>query len=241
MIFVPVAIAGTSIFCILTRYCARNFCNNSSDSTGDSDSGETTGCCIGFCPRIFEPQTSHEELSIPFCRSLPFYSSTSIGNSGSNSSLNGSNDAETEFESFIQDDEDVVVDSQIILIVNPSENSKPVLSISPPDLLLLTGDEALKGYTSFLKNTAKTAQGPSVVHVDFNDIKSKSFAKSFDLQEKSDDENSQMDDYDAEYLDDRYRKIMENNKLGIIGRSDSSEKKVQFNGIAELRSFKIEG
>jgi len=240
MIFVPVAIAGTSIFCILTRYCARNCCINSSDSTEDSDSGETTGCCIQFCPRIFEPQISHEELIIPFCRSLPFYSSTSVGNSGSNSSLNGSNDAETEFESFIQDDEEVV-DSQVLLIVNPSENSKSILSMSPPDLLLLTGDEALKGYTSFLKNTAKTAQGPSVVHVEYNDIKCKSFTRSFDLQEKSDDENSQMDDYDAGYLD-RYKKLMEKNKLGSIVRSDSSEKKVvQFSGVAELRSFKIDG
>lgn len=240
MIFAPVAIASASIFCLLTRYCARNCCNNSTESADESE--ENTSCCFDCCPPLFEPQVPDEELRIPFCRSLPYYSSFTNSNSNSNSQLNESE--ETKIESnlelvSVQDEE--VVDSQMPLIVDPAENSITLPSMSPPDLLLLTGDDALKGYSTFLKKTSKTAQGPSVVHVDHNDIKSKSFTKSFDCQEESDNETSLMDDFDAEYSE-KYQKFLEKNSISdkpetLGSRSNSCEKKVQFYGIAEVRSF----
>lgn len=241
MIFAPVAIAGAGIFCVLTRYCARNCCDDSSEETTDD-------CCCD-CSRLLEPRINDEELSIPLSpRSVvPFYSSTSIVNFSISPIFNGSNNAyETESESNLelvgfQNEE--VVDSQILLAVDPMENSITLPSASPPDLLLMKGEEALNGYTAFLKNTAKIAQGPNVVHADYNDIKSKAFTKSFDSKESSDDESTLMDDKDAEYSE-KYEKFLENNKIRVraqsIDRSNSNEKKVQFYGIADVRSFKMD-
>lgn len=264
MIFAPVAIAGASIFCIFSRYCIRKCCINSSTNSAE-DSEETTSCCIKCCPPIFEPQIAQE--GVPISRSFPFYSSISVENSDSNGnsslndlsdndeiessleSLSDQYDAEDEAEDDSEDeaeDKDVV-DSRILIKADSAEDSNPFLSMSPPDLLLLTGDEAFKGYTAFLNKTAKAAQGPSIVRISFNDIKSKSFTRSFDLQEKGDDENSQMNDYDNEYLEKYKNKLLEtddvSDKVGTIGRSDSNSsemKIVQFNEIAQLRSFKMD-
>lgn len=243
MIFAPVAIASASIFCILTRYCARNCCNNSSEEADESE--DYTSCCFSCCPRIFEPQVPDEDLSIPFSRSMPYYSSFSISNSDRTTQVDELNSVEMKIESSlelvsVQQDEEVV-DSRMPLIVDAADNSITLPSMSPPDLLLLKGDEALKGYSTFLKNTSKTAQGPSVVHGDYNYIKSKSFTKSFDFQEESDNENSLMDGFDADYSE-KYQKFLERNNISdrpetLGSRSNSCEKKVQFYGMAEVRSF----
>lgn len=243
MIFAPVAIASASIFCILTRYCARNCCNNSSEEADESE--DNTSCCFNCCPRIFEPQVPIEDLSIPFSRSIPYYSSFSISNSNGTSQVDELNNAEMKIESSlelssVQQDEEFV-HSQMPLIVDVADNSITPPSMSPPDLLLLKGDEALKGYSTFLKNTSKTAQGPSVVHGDYNDIKSKSFTKSFDFQEESDNENSSMNDFDADYSK-KYQTFLGRNNISnrpetIGSRSNSCEKKVQFCGMAKVISF----
>lgn len=248
MIFTPVALAGASIFCILTRFCVKKCCN-SSNATETAD--EDSECCFGCCPRVFEDHIPEEELRIPTRRQpLAFYhsiSSENLENSVNSDDnieleifeLESDEDRETVNLQAAEDDEDFLVgDFKAPLVVDSSDDSsksEPLSPMSPPDLLLLTGDEAVKGYTNFLKSTGKVSQGPSVVDVEV--IKSKSFAV-FD-----EDEYSSMDDFDADYSQKR-KDFIERNGLPDrkeqMGRSNSSEKKVQFNSMTEVRPFKSE-
>lgn len=247
MIFTPLALAGAGIFCIFTRFCARRCCN-SSDATETAD--DDSECCLGCCPRVFEDHIPEEELRIPTRQPLAFYhsiSSETLGNS-----LNSDENIELELFEFTsdeyrdtftfqvhEDEEDLVIgDFKTPLKVDSSDDitkSEPMSSMSPPDLLFLTGDEAVMGYANFLKSTGKASQGPSVVDVEV--FKSKSSAVTLN------DEFSSMDDFDALYAQ-KLKEFLEKNNLPDrkeqIGRSNSGEKKVQFNSMMEVRPFKCE-
>ena len=254
MLLSPVAFVSTGIFCLFTRFCVRNCC----DSSNSNDSANDSVCFFGCCPQVFETHIPEEELRIPVRQPMTFYSSISLENTTNSFFSSDYNDSDsttvTEFDPLSagsdlkavnyratppNHQEEDVVDIQIPLIVNSSddeEKSEPYSPMSPPDLLLLTGDDAVKGYSAFLKNSAKASQGPNVV--DVNQLKSKSFASLND-----DNENSSMDDFDANYSQ-RYREFLEKNNISncqeAIGRTNSSEKRVQFNSMTDVRSFKIE-
>lgn len=246
MLIVPVSVVCTGIFCVLYRCCLRICC----------DSGQQERSSSSLSPS-FEEMGSDDNMRIPLRRNNVSYASISTkiqrdeeasdevsGDASDEYSCDDVSDLDLDFDDKVKSVEMIERGLEVrepdtkAPLLPDSESCSPCVSISPPDLFLMSASDALKAYSKYIHKSAKMAHGPEVVCV--STLKSKSFFAG----STNDEENvhNEMNAFDERYEESQKKFLTANNLQaaadgGRMRGSSSAEKRVLFNSMKDIRSF----